>query len=224
MFPHFSPTKLFCGVAACLILSGNCFGAVTVTVSDGAIQAGGTTTVDVLITSDDLPNDVLHQFDVDLSINQDNATAGTQLIFVNPQSEAFLVDPRYVFFGENGNTGSDAVFNNATATTVGPQTELNVLDFAVDAIGDDTEYVIGDSTILLQLDLTHDVGAVSPALTVGNTFDISIDPFSIFEDLNMLITPALNSGTITVVAIPEPSSALMLLGIVGGPMLFRRRR
>lgn len=209
-------------------------GEISIEIQDGMIVEGGEATIDVLITTT-IANQPFSLFDSLFLIDQSNAAVGTALEYINPQTqagmqtEAFVDDPRYVFYLDNINTGSDAKAFNVAATTVAPSTTLQVFDQAIDANENLSFYPIEPGDILLQLRLTHEMGGAAAGSAVGNTFAISLDETYVDleflddagDDIAFVTTP----GTITVIsAVPEPSSATALAVLLGAPVLLKRRR
>ncbi|TWU02649.1 PEP-CTERM sorting domain-containing protein [Stieleria varia] len=206
---------------------------VIVQIGNGTVTPGGTITLDVMI-SGTAPED-LAEYDVIFDVTSIASQAGTALELAALQNESFLLDPNYVFFGTDDGMGapdptaSAAVFDGVPATAIASPTRLQVVDLAVDAAGDLSFVTVDTPRLLTQIELVHNLGAVDPALTVGNTFDVSLDlflePFFFdFDGFEINVDSSI-SGTVTVVAaVPEPSTAFALAAMLIVPLSIRRRK
>ena len=206
-----------------------------VELQDASISAGGNVSVDVLISGivdalDDpfvQMDEVLAEFELLLNINPAGVTAGTELQFIDPQSESFLTNSDYVFFGN-----SDAVINDVAASNlrslVGTNDSLQVIDFNIDEFDDPIDTTVTSDNLLISFELTHQLNGANAGLTAGDTFEISVDQTSgFFDEGGFEIDFANNFATITVAsAVPEPST--MVAGVVAllmlVPVINRRRR
>lgn len=211
-------------VPALLLLSSASWADLIVDIQDASFSPGGTGFVDVLISSNS--TDDLGRFSAKFQITQ--TSGGGVLAFQNDfdlnsadadrQTNSERSDGNYVF---GGTLGTDASFVSQQVGNA--QTLLQIDRSSADVTLD------GGTKLLARLELTHLLPA---GTTTGGTYEISLasDPFTRFQLLNgEAVTIAAQSfdsanfGTITVSAVPEPSSGLLLLSAFGIGM-FRRRR
>jgi hypothetical protein len=180
-------------------LSSTAIGAITLSVSDVTLAPGASGSVDVTIESDNIVlDDPLQFFDVSYLIT----TLGvTRLEFVDPQPEAYLTDPDYVFAGDS----FAALFPPAGAvslTTVPNDTYL-VSDFT-DSLMDVN---VTSPKLLARL---HVTAATALPPQPGDMFSISPTVNFLTDSLGNDIPFAVNSGTVTISqtqsVIPEPST------------------
>ena len=207
-------------VPALLLLCGTARADLIVDIQDARFLAGGTGFVDVLISSSDT-ND-LGNFSAKFQITP---TSGSGILAFQSsfnstdalrQSNSERTDDNYVFAGTLG-TGfvSHASGNGQTLTQIDRSTQ-NV--------------TLGNATKLLaRLELIH----ILPTGTdIGGIYEISLvnDASTQFRQFDNMTVPvearsfaSTNFGTITVNAVPEPSSGLLLLVALGIGMRRRRR-
>jgi len=177
---------------------------VTLTPSATLINVGQNAFIDVSITSDDL-TDSLDGFFANLSI-----TGGSGLAFVDPQSESFLADSSYVFFGRSGN-----VIQSSLATVVNSPTSIGFSDFSDDGANAPSPRTLDSTFLLARIDFT--------GVSAG-TFGIEFGTASSFTRDGLSQISFTGPSSITVTAVPEPSS-LVLAGIAGvGAVMAKRRR
>ncbi|WP_077026125.1 hypothetical protein [Fuerstiella marisgermanici] len=150
-----------------------------------------------------------------------NITGGSGAVFTDPQSESFLSDSDYVFFGR-----SSSLINALPATTVGAGgSEVTVVDLTEDPLNAFTPLPVtlpGAGLPGLLTRLTFD--AVSPG-----TFGVEVDPSSSFADVgfgNFSYTATGTSFSVNAAAVPEPASVILggITCLAAGGMWFRRRR
>lgn len=177
--------------------------------SASTFNIGDSGFIDVMIHSDSA--DALDSYLIGL-----NLTGGPGVVFSSPQSEAFLSDGNYVFFGR-----SSSVINGFPATTVGGGgSNVTVGDLTEDPMSppNPLPFVLpGASSPSLLTRLEFDV--------VGaGSFSVHIDPSSTFSDVDFNdFSFSSTGGSFT--AVPEPASVVFLgIGTVGVGLLRRRRR
>lgn len=186
---------------------------ITLTPSSGTYFVGDVGTIDVMVHSNNAPNDLLDSYLFSL-----NVTGGAGVTFVAPQSEAYLTDPNYVFSGRSANIalGLPATsLSNAGAT-------LTAADVSYDPVTVSNPKVIPTSATPLLLGRF--------AFTAGSIGDYSIafDPSSSFSDVNFntFSYPTPTPASFSVTAVPEPSSLALLavtVSAVLGVRAWRRR-
>lgn len=191
--------------AGCGFLTSPATAAITLTLDPSAttVQVGSNFTIDVLIESNS--GDLINIFGFDVRL-----TGFGGLQFDPVQQETHLTNPDYIFNG----ISQSAMGGNST--TVFPPFDLSFADFTNDGLGGNPNIVVPVAQRLAaRLDLT--------AQAIG-VFDIELISASGFADF---ATPAafVLSGpvSITVAAVPEPST-LLLLGTASGAALWHRRR
>ncbi len=208
--------RILATLSILVVLQSNpvaCQADLIVEVDDAMIAPGETTVIDVFISN--VTGGVSNN-DIDFNFTQYNfeITGGdgvSQLRFqafldfpTDPDFD-FVNDPDYIFVGTGG-----APFYDGGASS-------DVLYFGEDeqASGDST-VPIGESRLLVRLEVTHTLGLGQTAANFGaTTFSLTAGPGSIFEDFNFNEAPALpalfRTGAISVVsAVPEPSTGIAL--------------
>lgn len=211
-------------VPALLLLSSASWADLIIDIQDASFSPGGTGFVDVLISSNS--TDDLGIFSAKFQITQ--TSGGGFLAFQNKfelnsadtdrQKNSERSDGNYVF---SGTLGRDAFFQSQPS--INGQSLVQFDRSSADVTLDD------GTKLLARLELTHGLPA---GTTTGGTYEISLvsESSTRFQLLNGdAVTIAAQSfdsanfGTITVSAVPEPSSGLLLLSAFGIGM-FRRRR
>ncbi|MEM6470149.1 MAG: PEP-CTERM sorting domain-containing protein [Planctomycetota bacterium] len=151
-----------------------------------------------------------------LEITPLTSTGDSTLRFLNEQSDDFLEDADYVFVGNSD------VFNEGDSPVFSVTAEELVLE---DLTADFADAVFTERRLMATFDIGHFLGTQSAASTVGDQYQVSISNESDFG--NQTGAPIFNfmtdPGTLTIVAIPEPAIASMLMiGAMG--FATRRRR
>ena len=189
----------------------------------GVINPGGTLTLDVLISGTPT-TEMLQDFTIILDAAPDSAAAGTRLEFIDPQSEAYLTNSDYVFFGN-----SDAALF-PPATIVSSVNDTNDNFEAEDITANTLDELVGIDELLVQIDLQHVLDGVPAVLTGGDTFTITVDDTNsvFFTEAGFDVAFTNNQATVTVAAtaIPEPGTiaAGLIAAAVFLPSVLRRRR
>jgi len=170
------------------------------------VRVGQSATYSVLGSSN--ANDVLDGFGIIL-----NASGGPGLSFSSTQSSDFLTDSDYVFFNRSGNAATNFP---ATALSDG---SLSIADFSDDQSASPNPGMSDPFTFGAEPRLfgQFSVDAVAPA-----DFSIAFDPTTSFNDPNFDLI-SFTSTPLNVTAVPEPSSLLAMLVVVGA-IAWRRRR
>ncbi|WP_182868238.1 PEP-CTERM sorting domain-containing protein [Stieleria mannarensis] len=191
-----------------------------ISVGSGTIDAGGDLLLEIGIESDTPPQD-LAEFELILEITPLSAAPGSSLVFVEPQSEAFLADADYIFAAT-----SESVIENLPSTQINSGNRITLYDLSVDALGDPMNVPVTSGHLLASVDVRHQLGGAIPVATAGDQFEVRVDLTSFFTDeseadLDISVSP----GVVTVgaVAIPEPGAAAMLMLASAGVFLRRRR-
>ncbi|MFK8114416.1 MAG: hypothetical protein AB8B91_19595 [Rubripirellula sp.] len=209
--------------AFCFAFSAKANAGIVLTVESSSIAAGGSTLIDVSILSDDMLGDSIAFYDVQLEIQPLLATAGTDIVFSGAQPESFLDDPNYLFAGTSF---AKAFAVDATFVDLGMPQRLSVTDSNEPL----ANALITGPQLLAQLQVQHQFPiGVDPSTLIGDQFRISVISASFdVESANNLIPYAGpvsfgNSGTLTVSAVPEPTSLLFLAAFLGWARLRYRR-
>ncbi|MCY2963161.1 MAG: PEP-CTERM sorting domain-containing protein [Planctomycetota bacterium] len=198
--------RWICGLAIALTwlgLASLSEAGISVSVGSGTIGVGGTTSIDVFVTSDSVADSV-YAFTVEYEIT---STSGHDLFFVDNgagvPADSQLFRSNYLFHL----TGSAAI-TNPPAGAVGPATSYTGLD-----VSDSLSGVSGPFTRLLtRLQVT---GATPNAPVIGDSFTLNlVTAGTTFLDPNLdpLTFTGATSGTVVVT--PEPSS-LVIFGLGG---------
>jgi hypothetical protein len=202
-------------IAAAFFVNSAANADLVISIGSSTIAPGGTGFVDVFIRST-TGADLLNGFGAEFAIS---TLGGTSLWFANPQSDAQVSSPNYIFAGD-----SAAATSSTPVATIGPATTYN----GVDATNSGNNVVVPSTNRLLaRLDLTT---LTSSPPAIGDTFTISL--------LNTLNTGFFNSpgpdpvpytftsGTVIVAAsgVPEPSSLILAASALGAAGFLRRRR
>jgi hypothetical protein len=188
---------------------------ITIEPSSTSLVEGQSGTIDILAYSTNSPNDLLDSFLLGVNI-----TGGTGIVFRNPQSEAFLSDPNYVFFNRSSNVAESMT---SFVSLAGDEATIGDVsyNFTSQPAGDSHPFAIpslGSPSLLARLQFD----AISPG-----TFNFSIDSASSFSDENFdLFDFSATGASFTVTAVPEPSSlAVLLVAAAGsGALQLRRKR
>ncbi len=174
--------------------------------SSPSMVEGSSGYVDVLISSNS--SDALDGFSANFSLS------GPGLEFANPQAEAHLTNTGYVFFNR-----SNSVVNSLPSTVVNSSLSMTVSDVSDDGMGGPNPFTVGgvgSESLLARLNLN--------ALSVGS-YTLNLLGTSSFNDVGLnnfaFNTPSLS---ITVTAVPEPSSIGGTAALALGGFLFRRKR
>jgi len=183
--------------------------------SGGTVQAGGTGTLDVLVSSDVAlgPPDNLATFSAHFVISP---VSGSGLQFSDPQSDEQLADISYIFYGDS----LASLFNIPVGSLLSPVEYIGG-DGTVSPTGVDLDSSSGNF-LLFRLNLD------AALASVGSTFTVSLinDGFTSFLD-SATDEITLNSSSFngfTVTAVPEPSTGSMLLLAAIGTAWYRRRK
>jgi len=192
---------------------------VIVAVQNASLAAGGSGFVDVVISSDATDN--LDAFGYDFQILDVGSPVGSlrfERISGATQSNSEVTDSSYVFFGDSD--GFDSFPNNGPAFN-----RVQGGDFTASLLGTNLP---ATNLLLARLELYHDLPTgVPPASAAGDLFTISllpgIDTFFWDSAGDDLVLANSFSGTVTIAAVPEPSS-LALLGTILGFFAVKRCR
>lgn len=199
-------------IAVCAIFSGSANAGIIISYDGNFIAAGGTGTLDVLVSSDaaDATPDLLDSFSAHFLISPVGGAVpnGLQFATVQAESQRFPpTTPLYVLSGDSlgetfgGPLGSVATFVNSNDTYIGG-------DGTVSGVGIPLSITSG-TFLLFRLNLDATLA------NLGDQFTVSLinDGFTGFLDpsfIDLSLDPSsFDSNTIT--AVPEPSSGLMLL-------------
>jgi hypothetical protein len=179
-----------------------------VTVGNATVASGGNATVDVMIRSTNTSGDPLSSFGFEFRIT---SPGSRHLDFRNPQQDAQLGLPSYVFAGDSGDVVDKVPVGLIHSINGGTNNQF--------VGGDETNsggnFTVKDNTLLVRLDVT---AATTSGPLPGDTFSISLQPSAFTSFLNAANSPIAFSstpGVVTVVSVPEPG-ALALLSIGGG--------
>jgi len=199
-------------LAATLLFSSSSLRAdiiLTVVPSSAIFEVGNSGFIDVMISS--TSSDALDGYLFDLNI-----TGGSGAVF-GVQSDAFLANSNYVFFGRSANFANSL----AASTISGGGSDAKVgdasYDFASLPPGDSLPFTLsGSSRLLARLEFNA-IGA--------GVFNVNIDSAtSTFSDAafnNFAFTST--GGSFNITAVPEPSS-MVLVGLIGfGSLMYRRK-
>lgn len=219
-----------CFLPLCLLLFANPLAAkaeVLVDFQNFVIDAGQTAIVDVLIRSDDLViGDDIGFYDLEFTITADAGNLpGTQLRFSPSPSTAYaalgnLTNPNdYVFGGAAMGDPFASVSNGVT-----PNQVLSVTDFTDDPLPSNVNVTTNQSFGQFSIQHILPVGA-DPAFAADDQYTISVS--GILEDVDFnSVAFQLANPVITVrsVAIPEPSSLALMIGIAVIAVRRKRKR
>lgn len=183
------------------------------TSSPSPLVAGSSGTIDVLIASD--APDMLDFFQVDVTLTPVGLSPSGGLKFAATQSDAQLIDPDYVFFG-------NSLTQNTPPTDVGTVDGSGVLFSAFDATDDGSgpPPLPGmPNPLPLSTSLTYLLFRLDLVAFAAGTYeiDVVVDPgvTGFFDESFNEILSSSTPGTITVTgnvtAVPEPSSAVLLV-------------
>lgn len=197
--------KNLMSVVIWLTLSTQLSAAIVVSVvpATPTVVKGSSTSVDLFITSD--ANDALDSFSAEVSIH-----GGDGLRFAESQSGPHLQDSRYVFFDR-----SSSALNRFESTTVLSRSQMAITDLTDDGSGAPLPRSLENATWLLgSLDLNaHALGDFTIEVSsTSSFFDLAVDPISF----------AGGRATVSVTAVPEPSTTLGLIAIAFGFVARRR--
>ena len=193
------------------------------------LVAGSFGTIDVLIESDD--SDVLNLFQVDVTLTPIGPSPAGGLKFTATQSDAQLVDPTYVFFGNSltQNTNDPPTTPTFVGTVNGAGDLFSAFDATDDGSGppplaglsSPVTMLLGTQYLLFRLDLdafaagTYEIDVVAIPFSTG-FFD------ELFNEILFSSTPGTITVTGNVTIVPEPSSAVLLLLACACGLLGRR--
>ncbi|WP_197453692.1 PEP-CTERM sorting domain-containing protein [Caulifigura coniformis] len=200
--------------AASLVLPAQATADLVVTIGSTSIGEGGTGFVDVFLRST-TGTDLLNGFSFEFTASP---VVGTNVLaFSDPQSDSQLNDPSYIFFGVSAAAGPP----QTPVGDVGPENTYIGVD-ATD--GGFSLFVPTTDVLLARLDLTTLSSA--PAVA-GDVFSIDLEDTSLTAFFNNgpdQVPYTSFSGTVTVSAVPEPSSLLLCAAGLGIAGMGRRRR
>jgi len=199
-------------LAATLLLSSSMLQAgviLTVVPSSASFVEGSSGFIDVMISSNS--SDALDGYLFDLNI-----TGGSGAVF-GVQSDAFLTNSNYVFFGRSAN-----VANTLAASTISGGGSIATLadnswDFTSLPPGDPLPFTLsGSSRLLARLEFNANGAGVFNVNIDSATSTFSDAAFSTFAFTS-------TGGSFTITAVPEPSS-MVLVGLIGfGGLMCRRK-
>ena len=207
---------VFLALAVMTLTQGSALQAeIVLELSDVTVTAGSTAVVTASIADTSGSSRVLSEYAITLNI--DDTVPGFSFAgedaFSSSTSEltTFGVQESNPAAGQNFNFGVNGSGGNLTLLATG--TDLFQIEFTVDA---DAE--VG---AILPVNFVQDPSAADGAVPQPTFFSFTLDS----ETINGADLPGLtvNQGSITVVAIPEPSSVVIVVAF-GGIVLCRRRR
>jgi hypothetical protein len=218
--------------------------ALVIEIEDTTIDAGGLGTIDIFLRSDGTSSDNVAIASYRVAITTISESGGdlqfqasSNDIEVNRQNSLEQLEPSYVFFG-------DANPTNFLATRQDPNRRLLQADDSTFSLidGSFTDRTIGPTNLLLaRIELQHITPSPDtatgqyrislvqdPGFTtfLDSTFTpIDINPDSFVNPANATDNFAFGAGLVTVgvVAVPEPSSIVVLCGGVLACIVRRRR-
>lgn len=209
--------------------------ALLVQVSDATLVAGGATDIEVFVQSS--TNDSLDIFSYQLQISVIDSPLGT--LTFSPVQLFDGTDVGYLFTGQSGNLSVVPLGSILNGTDVTSDTALDILPFPPFTATEtfNGPVIPSNPTLLTRVRVEHD-----NAFASGGTFLIDLVAASseFLTDVTAVNfgsptgTPlafSSTAGTITVTAVPEPSGAFVLAGILaayrvnwGGLIRKRRQR
>jgi len=186
--------------------------------SGGTVQAGGSGTLDVFVSSDAdmLTPDNLASFSAHFVISP---VSGSGLQFSDPQSDEQLADISYIFYGDS----LASLFNIpvGTVSLLPPKVDYIGGDGTVSPAGVNLDSSSG-SFLLFRLNLDAALASVGSMFTVSLINDGSTS-FLDSANAEIALVPSSFNG-FTVTAVPEPSTGSMLLLASIGTAWYRRRK
>ncbi len=188
---------------------------VLIDVGDASLLPDSTSTLDVFISSDVLPSgELLSVLNFELRITPAAETTST-LGLLNPQTNAYDLDPAYLFFGNSaGPLRSVSSVSQPNDTLIGGDSPANFEDV-----------IATSKRLLVRLEVDHQFAAgVDPNSTVGHNFTVDILPGANTYFWDPSFTPhsySSNHGTVFVV--PEPSKEILLKVALCCALILRRR-
>lgn len=211
-------TKFLCVLA--FLLASNVFSndrvlaAIVVQLQDVTIAAGERGFMNVLISGS---GDSIAAFDFEFEISP-IGTPGSSMIFVDPQPDPQLNDPLfssdYVFAGNSDNIDNSFPMGFVVAGTT---------FFGSDLTADLSDVSISASRLFVRFELESVVPGGGVA--VGDQFEIRLVDANFFDSNFDAVSFSSTPGIVTVsaVAIPEPSSAIVLMIFAGCTVVWRYR-
>jgi len=189
-----------------------------ISVADGNILAGGQLTLNIGIESSD-PPETLTDFSLLLEITPIASSGLSDLEFSNPQSEAFLANPDYIFAST-----SETIREGGTTVSYDAPTQIAIDDLSNDEFFFPVSVPVTGRRLLATADVTHQLNGTAAEATIGDQYTVSVSELSLFFDENVFLERdfTVENGTITV-AVPEPGSVAALVCLTGGCLLRRRR-
>ena len=190
-----------------LQLSQLAYSTLNVQVLNTQLAVGGSGFLDVLITGE---GDLVESASLQLQIAPVNAVSSS-LQFLNPQVINFDADPNYLFSGNSFNqlfSIDPRVVSQTTSENDTYATNDSTSDLA-------NISVTGLAKLLARVDLKHVIPqGTNPGSVVNDLFQVSV-VLNQTSFLNSAAAPvnfaASGPGTVTFAAVPEPSSATLLL-------------
>jgi len=178
-----------------------------------------TATVDVLISSDESAGELLSAFNLELRITPTGGTTST-LQLVDPQTNAYDLDPAYVFSGSSG-----GLLRMVLSSGSQPGDTLLVGDSTADF----SDVTLTASQLLVRVEIDHQFPAgVDPASTLGQsfTFEVVERASTFFYDKSYVAPLSYTSTPGTATIVPEPGSLIVwsIFGAIGLIALRRRWR
>jgi hypothetical protein len=192
-------------------------GGIVVQVIDTQIAAGGSGFIDVTISGN---GDLLESASLRLQIFPVNAVSSS-LQFRDPQLVSFYSNADYLF--------ADSSFNQLFSIdprVVGHTILQNDTFMANDSTGNVSNIILTTSKLFARVDLQHIVPQGTDLTTVhGELFQVQVvlEGTSFRDDQSMALNNvSTGPGIVTISAVPEPSSAFLVLTLAVGT-IFRRR-
>ncbi len=171
------------------------------------MEPGRVGSIDVYVRSSD-GTDLVAQYNTLFRITRISGQGILEFQPTAEQSNSETLEPNYVFFGDSNDFLSTSEDSNKNELTQG---DIAFVDVRLDA-------AIANRRLLGRLEMIHRLPADQLSTFAGAEYQVSLVRNTTFfarEDLNTLVpieeASFTNFGTVTFAAVPEPSSALMLL-------------
>jgi len=185
-----------------------------VTIDDGTVAVNGSGFVNVWIESTDPSGEDLFSYSLEFQITASPSNTGlNDLQFSDPQSGDFLTDSDYVFAGVSESAGPPISAPSVVGTTLFAGDNVNTTPGS-------NVLVTQTKKLLIRLELSAQLLALEP----GDSYSVTLlntgfTGFTRFVDVTTGPAPVSFrsvSGLVTITAVPEP--ATMLLVVMGWPL------